>query len=92
MAQGPGYGSCDLISISQKSAGCPCPPASPGDVVKLGPHPNSVAHKSSDPVLPLGQFPTCHFSCDFLSLGMGCIVRYKPLSGSAINPLEKNVL
>ena len=103
MAWGPEYSkyfknrSYYFIIISQKSAGCPCPLPFPGDLVKLGPNPDSMA--CENPVLfpPFWQIPTCHFSGrpeTSLLLGWDVLPGTKPdpFRGSMINPLENSVL
>ena len=47
--------------FSQRSADCPCPLPFPGDLVELGPNPNSMACENPGLFIPSGRFPLTTF-------------------------------
>lgn len=89
-------GAIIFLFFSQRSANCPCPLPFPGDLVELGPNPNSMACENPGPFIPSGRFPLITFQGILRLLleggvgGRSVAMSDTPFRVSAINPLEKS--
>lgn len=91
MAWGPQYSISKqellFYIFSQRLADCPCPLPFPGDLVELGPNPNSMACENPGLFIPSGRFPliTCQGILRLLFRGVwwgSVAMSAKPFRGS----------